>query len=82
MIVDESQFETVLIVQEALEKLEQLDARQARIAMLRYFGGLENAEIAEVVGVSVATVKRDGLSRRPLMRDTSPLRCHTVEGSI
>jgi RNA polymerase sigma factor (TIGR02999 family) len=59
VIVDESQFETVLIVQEALEKLEQLDARQARIAMLRYFGGLENAEIAEVVGVSVATVKRD-----------------------
>jgi RNA polymerase sigma factor (TIGR02999 family) len=59
VIVDESQFETVLIVHEALQKLAELDARQARIAELRYFGGLENAEIAEVIGVSVATVKRD-----------------------
>jgi RNA polymerase sigma factor (TIGR02999 family) len=59
VIVDESDFEKVLIVHEALEKLAELDPRQARIAMLRYFGGLENAEIAEVVGISVATVKRD-----------------------
>jgi RNA polymerase sigma factor (TIGR02999 family) len=59
VVVDESQFEVVVIVHEALEKLAKLDARQARIAELRYFGGLENAEIAEVVGVSVATVKRD-----------------------
>ena len=59
LVVDESQFEVVVIVHEALEKLAQLDPRQARIAELRYFGGLENAEIAEVVGISVATVKRD-----------------------
>jgi DNA-directed RNA polymerase specialized sigma24 family protein len=59
LLDDETQFEVVVIVHEALEKLAGLDARQARIAELRYFGGLENAEIAEVVGVSVATVKRD-----------------------
>jgi RNA polymerase sigma factor (TIGR02999 family) len=44
---------------EALGKLEALDADQARIVELRFFGGLTVEETAEVVQSSPATVKRD-----------------------
>jgi len=43
----------------ALQKLEALDARQARVVELRYFGGLSVEETAEAMGSSPATVKRD-----------------------
>jgi len=48
----------------ALEKLAALDARQAQIVELRFFGGLTLEETAEVVEVSTATVKRDWLMAR------------------
>jgi len=44
---------------EALERLAALDARKARVIELRFFGGLTNAEAAEVLDVSAATVERD-----------------------
>lgn len=44
---------------DALNELAQLDERKVRILELRYFGGLEQAEIAEVLAVSVPTVRRD-----------------------
>lgn len=44
---------------QALDELAQLDERQAKLVELRYFGGLENAEIAAVLGVSEPTVVRD-----------------------
>jgi RNA polymerase sigma factor (TIGR02999 family) len=43
----------------ALEDLFRLDPRQARVVELRYFGGLENSEIAEALGISEPTVVRD-----------------------
>ena len=43
----------------ALEDLSGLDPRQAQVVELRYFGGLENAEIAAVLGISEPTVVRD-----------------------
>ncbi|HEX3744688.1 MAG TPA: ECF-type sigma factor [Bryobacteraceae bacterium] len=43
----------------AMQDLSQLNARQAQVVELRYFGGLENTEIAEVLGVSTPTVIRD-----------------------
>ena len=49
----------VLALDEALKRLQTLDARQARIVELRYFGGLSVEETAEVVEISPATVKRD-----------------------
>src|SRR5262249_42837332 len=49
----------LLAVDEALTRLAQLDPRKARVVELRFFGGLELEETAEVLGVSVATVKRD-----------------------
>lgn len=44
---------------EALTRLEALDARPAAVVEMRFFGGLTEQEIADVLGVSTATVKRD-----------------------
>jgi RNA polymerase sigma factor (TIGR02999 family) len=44
---------------EALKRLEQFDERQARVIEQRYFGGLSLEEIAQTMGISLATVKRD-----------------------
>jgi RNA polymerase sigma-70 factor (ECF subfamily) len=49
----------VVDVDTALQELAKLDLRQAAVVELRYFGGLENGEIAEVLHVSEDTVMRD-----------------------
>ncbi|HRP07658.1 MAG TPA: ECF-type sigma factor [Gemmatimonadales bacterium] len=49
----------LLALDDALQQLEAMDPRQARVVELRYFGGLEIPEVAEALGISVATVKRD-----------------------
>jgi RNA polymerase sigma factor (TIGR02999 family) len=49
----------VLSVHEALALLEQTDPRAAQVTELKVFGGLQIAEIAEALGVSEPTVKRD-----------------------
>ena len=48
----------LLAVDEALELLAATDAEAARLVELRYFGGLTKEEIAEVMGISTATVSR------------------------
>ncbi|HEY6393178.1 MAG TPA: sigma-70 family RNA polymerase sigma factor [Bryobacteraceae bacterium] len=54
----------MLMLDEALNRLAELDARQARIVEMRYFGGLTEKETAEVLGISIRTVKRDWTSAR------------------
>ena len=55
---------------EALSRLEAIDAEQARIVELRYFVGLSNEETADTLGLSVATVKRRwALARAWLFRE-------------
>lgn len=54
----------LLALDEALEKLAKLDARQARIVEMRYFTGLEVKEIAAVEGISPTTVKREWRTAR------------------
>jgi len=49
----------VLDLDSALDKLGQLDARASQVVELRYFGGFTEGETAEVLGISIATVKRD-----------------------
>ncbi len=49
----------LVALDDALVRLEQLDARQSRIVELRFFGGLSLEEAAEVLKVSVSTVRRD-----------------------
>ena len=49
----------VLALDEALDALARIDNRKSRVVELRYFGGLSIEETAEVLDVSVDTVKRD-----------------------
>lgn len=49
----------LIALDDALQQLDQLAPRQARVVELRFFGGLEVEETAEVLGISPATVKRD-----------------------
>ncbi|HKS57630.1 MAG TPA: sigma-70 family RNA polymerase sigma factor [Steroidobacteraceae bacterium] len=49
----------IVDLNEALEKLAQLDARKAQVVELKYFGGLEYDEIASHLNVSIVTVQRD-----------------------
>ena len=58
----------VLTLHEALERLAVLDARQARLVELRYFGGLGIEDTAEALGVSPATVKREWAVARAWLR--------------
>jgi RNA polymerase sigma factor (TIGR02999 family) len=60
----------VVKVHEALLAFEQVDARAAKVVELKFFGGLENEEIAQTLGLSLATVKRDwALARAWLHRE-------------
>jgi RNA polymerase sigma factor (TIGR02999 family) len=60
----------LLALDEALSRLEALDARQARVVELRFFAGLSAEETAEVLGCSEATVVRDWrIARAWLMRE-------------
>lgn len=59
--------EEVLRVHEALDALERLDARLARVVELRYFVGLDEVEAAEVMGVSRRTLQRDWSKARALL---------------
>jgi RNA polymerase sigma factor (TIGR02999 family) len=62
----------LVALDEALNALAQLNERQSRVVELRFFGGLELEEIAEVLKVSVGTVRRDwSLARAWLHRELS-----------
>ena len=57
-IADEFDPERLLHINEALDRLAAQDSTKAEVVKLRFFGGLENREIAEVLGVSERTVER------------------------
>lgn len=57
----------ILDVHAALEDLARIDARLSRVVEMRYFGGMDDAEIADVMGVSTRTVRRDWDKARLLL---------------
>jgi RNA polymerase sigma factor (TIGR02999 family) len=57
-IATDADDDTLLLVNEALEKLAQEDAKAAEIAKLRFFGGLTLEEAAQVLGVTERTANR------------------------
>jgi RNA polymerase sigma factor (TIGR02999 family) len=62
----------VVAVDQALERLAQIDEQQSRVVELRFFGGLTVEETAEVLKISPATVKRDwGMAKAWLHREIS-----------
>ncbi|HZN12103.1 MAG TPA: sigma-70 family RNA polymerase sigma factor [Blastocatellia bacterium] len=58
----------LLVLDDALRRLEGFDSQKARVVELRYFGGLTIEETAEVLQVSPATVKRDWRMARAWLR--------------
>lgn len=54
----------LVALDQALEELARLDERQSRIVELRFFAGLQEAEIAQVLGVSERTVRREWATAR------------------
>lgn len=55
----EADAEQIVAIDEALGALDTLDSRARKVFELRFFAGLEVEDVAEVLGVSAPTVKRD-----------------------
>jgi len=58
----------ILEIDRALNALETVCERQARLIDLRFFGGFSSEETAGILGVSLATVKRDWLAARMFIK--------------
>jgi RNA polymerase sigma factor (TIGR02999 family) len=59
LLLTDAQSDELLALDEALSRLSHFDPRRCRVVELRFFGGLDEEEVAEVLGVSSRTVKRD-----------------------
>ena len=63
----------LIALDDALTRLAEMDERQGKIVEMKYFGGLTEEEIAEVLDVSVRTVRRDwSVARAWLFRELNP----------
>jgi RNA polymerase sigma factor (TIGR02999 family) len=66
--------EQVAVLDEALNRLEQKNARQARVVELRYFGGLSMEQIGATLGIAPRSAKRDwALARIWLHEQLNPV---------
>lgn len=60
----EERAEAIVVLNDVLDRLEQLDPQQSQVVEMRFFGGLNNREVAEGLGISERTVSRDWESAR------------------
>jgi RNA polymerase sigma factor (TIGR02999 family) len=60
--------EALLDINDALDRLAEIDARLARVVECRFFGGLSEADTAEALGVTTRTVQRDWAKAKMLLR--------------
>lgn len=76
-LASETPPDTLLVVQEALERLDEEDLVKAELVKLRFFIGLTNAEAARVLGLSEPTVKRYwDFARAWLLREIRAITVH------
>jgi RNA polymerase sigma factor (TIGR02999 family) len=68
-IVSPEQSKAIVDLHEAIERLGALDSRKARVVELKYFGGLNHDEIAEVMKISTVTVRRDWVFAKAWLYD-------------
>jgi len=68
VVLAEDRLEELLSLDQALTRLEALDERLFHVVEYRYFGGLSVTEIAEVMNLSPATIKRDWKTARAWLR--------------
>ncbi len=64
----EVDLDEILELEQALSRLAELDARQGRVVELRFFSGLEMAEVAEALGVSKRTAEGDWAHAKAWLR--------------
>lgn len=70
MAISRDQTKELVDLDEVLKALDMLDQRKSRVVELKFFGGLTNEEIGEVLQISVETVKRDwSFARTWLLRE-------------
>ncbi len=67
-LVDVENPEEILLLQDALERLRQVDPRAQEVVELRFFGGLSVEETAAVLGTSPRTVKREWRTARAWLK--------------
>ena len=63
-----AQSEEVLAVNEALDRLAQMDPQQTKVVELRYYAGLSAEETAEAMGISQRTVEREWTAAKAWLR--------------
>ncbi len=64
----EGAWEEIAAVDDALDRLAELDPRGAQVVVMRYFGGLSHEETAAALAISVATVKREWAAAKAWLR--------------
>ena len=67
-IAVDDQADALLQLDDALAQLASLEPRLAKVVELRFFGGLTEDEIAEALGITVRTVRRDWVKARVMLR--------------
>ena len=78
-IIDIGRGHDVLALDDALDALTRVDARQSQVVVMRFFGGLTNDEIASALGISAATVMRDWkLAKTWLLRELDRTRTESL----
>jgi RNA polymerase sigma factor (TIGR02999 family) len=72
--ISPERLDEVALLDEALERLEKKNSRQAKVVELRYFGGLSMEQIGAIVGIAPRSVKRDwALARIWLYEELKPV---------
>lgn len=69
LVAGESKLEELIALDDALDRLGQLNERLVRVVECRYFGGLTEAETADTLGISVRTVQRDWVIAKAFLHD-------------
>ena len=67
-IAVDDQAEGLLQLNDALDRLAAVEPRLAKVVECRFFGGLSEGEIADALGVTVRTVRRDWVKARVMLR--------------
>lgn len=82
VIISDDNYEQILAIDEALTRLAEFDPRAGQIVEMRYYAGLKDDEIAEVLGVSPKTVRRDWDVARRWLRNELSGRKSNDDGSM
>jgi RNA polymerase sigma factor (TIGR02999 family) len=69
LLASEAQWDDLLALDEALDQLNTVDERLRKVVEYRFFGGMMEKEIADVLGVSTRTVQRDWVKARAWLYD-------------